>query len=35
MGNLFEVPGLNVYLQISVTIISIAVHLLSTRNKNR
>ncbi len=33
MGNLFEIPGLNVYLQIAVTIISITVHLLSTRNK--
>ena len=33
MRNLFEIPGLNVYLQIAVTIISITVHLLSTRNK--
>ncbi len=33
MRNLFEISGLNVYLQIVVTIISIAVHLLSTRNK--
>ena len=35
MKNLFEIPGLNVYLQIAVTVISIAVHLLSTRNKER
>ena len=35
MSNLFKIPGLNVYLQIAVTIISIAVHLLSTRNKER
>ena len=35
MRNLFEITGLNVYLQIAVTIISIAVHLLSTRNKER
>ena len=35
MRNLFEIPGLNVYLQIVVTIISTAVHLLSTRNKER
>jgi len=35
MGNLFEIPGLNIYLQIGVTVISIAVHLLSTRKKER
>ena len=35
MSNLFEIPGLNIYLQIAVTIISIAVHLVSTRNKER
>lgn len=35
MESLFEIPGLNVYLQIGVTIISIAIHLLSTRNKER
>ena len=33
MRNLFKIPGLNVYLQIAVTIISITIHLLSTRNK--
>jgi hypothetical protein len=33
MRNLFSIPGLNVYLQIAVTIISIAIHLLSTQNK--
>jgi len=35
MGKLFEIPGLNIYLQISVTVISIAVHLLSTRKTER
>jgi len=35
MRNLFNIPGMNVYLQIAVTIISIAAHLLSTRNKER
>ena len=35
MSNLFDIPGLNIYLQIAVTIISIAVHLVSTRNKER
>lgn len=35
MRNLFEIPGLNVYLQIIVTLISIFVHLLATRNKPR
>jgi len=33
MNNLFKIPGLNVYLQIAVTIISITIHLLITRNK--
>lgn len=31
----YEIPGLNVYIQVIVTLISIAVHLLSTRNKVR
>jgi hypothetical protein len=31
----FEISGLNIYLQIVVTVISITVHLLSTRNKKR
>ena len=35
MEKLFEISGLNVYLQIAVTIISISVHLLATRNKKR
>ena len=35
MNAFFEISGLNIYLQIGVTIISIAVHLLATRNKTR
>ena len=35
MSAFFEISGLNIYLQIVVTIISIAVHLLATRNKPR
>ena len=35
METFFEVSGLNVYLQIAVTLISISVHLLATRNKQR
>ncbi len=35
MEAFYEVPGLNVYIQIVVTIISISVHLFSTRNKVR
>ena len=31
----YEISGLNVYIQIVVTIISISVHLLNTRNKER
>jgi hypothetical protein len=31
----FEVPGLNIYLQIAVTIVSIGVHLLATNNRRR
>ena len=35
MEKLFEISGLNIYLQIAVTIISISVHLLVTKNKQR
>jgi hypothetical protein len=35
MGAFFEVPGLNIYIQIVVTVLSIAAHLLATRNKVR
>ena len=35
MRAFFEISGLNIYLQIGVTIISIAVHLFSTRKKVR
>lgn len=35
MATLFEIPGMNVYIQIAVTIISISVHLFNTRNKQR
>ena len=35
MSALYEISGLNVYIQIVVTIISIAVHLFNTRNKER
>lgn len=35
MRAFFEISGLNIYIQIVVTIISIAVHLISTRNKSR
>lgn len=35
MGVFFEISGLNVYIQIVVTIVSIAVHLLATQNKRR
>ena len=35
MRAFFEISGLNIYIQIAVTIISIAVHLISTRNKER
>ena len=35
MSAFFEISGLNVYFQIIVTIISIAVHLFATRNKKR
>ena len=31
----YEIPGLNVYIQVIVTLISISVHLVSTRNKIR
>ena len=35
MRAFFEISGLNIYIQIAVTIISISVHLISTRNKER
>lgn len=35
MNAFFEIPGLNVYIQVAVTIISISAHLLGTRNKER
>ncbi|MBT3338338.1 MAG: hypothetical protein HN855_14745 [Anaerolineae bacterium] len=35
MQAFFEISGLNIYLQLIVTIISISVHLFATRNKER
>ena len=35
MSAFYEISGLNVYIQIVVTIISMAVHLFNTRNKER
>ncbi len=35
MNAFFEISGLNIYIQIIVTIISITVHLFATRNKER
>ena len=35
MEAFYEISGLNVYIQIVVTIISIAVHLFGTRNRER
>jgi len=35
MGAFFEISGLNIYIQIAVTIISIVATLLATRNKGR
>lgn len=35
MKALFEISGLNIYMQIAVTIISISTHLILTREKNR
>ena len=35
MNVFFEISGLNIYLQIAVTLISISVHLIATRNKIR
>lgn len=35
MSAFFEISGLNVYIQIATTIISIAIHLFITRNKKR
>ncbi len=34
MKSLFEISGLNIYLQLAVTLISIAAHLFFTRNRN-
>jgi hypothetical protein len=34
MNAFFEISGLNIYLQIAVTVISIAVHLFATRGKS-
>lgn len=35
MNAFFEISGLNIYLQIIVTIVSIIIHFIRTRNKNR
>ena len=35
MRAFFEISGLNIYIQIVVTLVSIGVHLLATRGKNR
>jgi len=35
MQAFYEIPGLNIYMQVIVTIISISVHLFNTRNKER
>jgi hypothetical protein len=35
MAKLFEISGLNIYMQIAVTLISIGIHLLNTRGKQR
>ena len=35
MESLFAIPGLNVYLQIAVTLASFFIHLAATRNKDR
>lgn len=35
MSAFFEISGLNLYVQLAVTIISISVHLIKTRNKQR
>jgi hypothetical protein len=35
MNVFLEISGLNIYIQIAVTIISIAIHLLRTRNSER
>jgi hypothetical protein len=35
MEKLFQITGLNIYIQIAVTLISIGVHILTTRGKNR
>jgi len=35
MAALFEIPGMNVYIQVAVTIASIGIHLFNTRGKGR
>lgn len=35
MRAFYDIPGLNVYIQLAVTIISIAIHLIRQRNKKR
>jgi Family of unknown function (DUF6790) len=35
MRALFDIPGMNIYIQLAVTVISIGVHLFSTRNRER
>ena len=35
MEKLYEIPGLNIYMQVIVTIISAGLHLFNTRNKER
>lgn len=35
MNILFQVPGLNIYVQLAVTVVSILVHLYTTRNTKR
>jgi hypothetical protein len=35
VAQLFEIPGLNIYMQILVTLISILIHVIATRRKGR
>jgi len=35
MRAFFEISGLNIYIQIVVTVLSVAIHLIATRNKKR
>lgn len=35
MRALFEIPGLNIYMQLVTTVVSISIHLVATRNKDR